>query len=279
MVLRLYQKHVAFALCIGIILCTFSAAAQRSAKWSISVPILMYHHISEKPSSWGAYVISPAQFEQDLDFLKQNGYTTVTTKQLIDFEANQTPLPKKPVLITFDDGYESFYAYAFPLLKSHQYTAVFSVIGSEVDRYSAINDHNLSYSNCTWSQLQELYQSGIVELGNHTYNLHKFGQRKGCMIMPGENKESYREMLKLDLEKMQLAFQKHNISTNIFTYPFGKKCESAAQVVEELQFQISFGCAEKNNVLYGNSLEELNCLNRFNRSYQKSAQSILSSLR
>ena len=97
---------------------------------SVSLPVLMYHHILESSSRLGDYVISPQQFEADLQFLSVHGYQTVTVLDILRLVQTGGPLPEKPVLITFDDGYESTYAYAFPLLKKYGMTAVVSIIGS-----------------------------------------------------------------------------------------------------------------------------------------------------
>lgn len=86
-------------------------------KERIDVPILMYHNICKSGGRTGRYIISVTEFENDLKFIAENGYTTVVMQDLIDYVYNGKKLPKKPVVLTFDDGYFNNYAYAFPLLE------------------------------------------------------------------------------------------------------------------------------------------------------------------
>ena len=67
-----------------------------------------------------------------------------------------TPLPEKPVMITFDDGYYNNYLNAFPLLQEFQMKAVISIIVSETDKYSELDENRENYSHLTWPQIQEM---------------------------------------------------------------------------------------------------------------------------
>ena len=142
------------------------APAARPAQGSLSVelPILMYHHLLRESARHGKYVISPDDFAADLDWLLSQGYETVTVAQLIGWVNGTGSLPEKPVMITFDDAYESFYEYAFPILQQRNCKAVLGVVGRYADEYTASEDHHINYSYCTWTQLDEMVQSGLVEL-------------------------------------------------------------------------------------------------------------------
>ena len=272
MIIKLYKKHLAISLCLCVIFCTSVAAKQSTDKICYKLPIIMYHHISKSKGALGSYVISPETFENDIKYLSENGYKSVTAKQLIEFTNKGTPLFDKSVMITFDDGYESFYAYAFDILKKYNFTAVLSVIGSQADKYSSINDHNILYSNCSWDQLKQMQDSGIVEIGNHTYDLHTFGQRKGCKIKKGEDINEYKAMLKKDLLKNETQMKNRGIDCYVFTYPFGKTCDSAKTVIEQLGYKISLGCEEKINLLYKGNPKQLQNMKRFNRAEGKSSE-------
>ena len=110
------------------------------------LPIIMYHHILKDSSRWGRYVIGPSVLEQDLAYLKEQGYETVTTEDVIAYVYQGTPLPEKPVMITFDDGYYSNYIYAYPLLKQYDMQGVLSIIGRYTDVYSETGEENANYS-------------------------------------------------------------------------------------------------------------------------------------
>ncbi|MDD6284053.1 MAG: polysaccharide deacetylase family protein [Firmicutes bacterium] len=266
MVIRIKERVVAAMVCMAIMAAALMSAHRTETFGSTALPIIMYHHISADPSKLGTYVISPEQFESDLKYIKAWGYTTVTAAQLIDFAEHGTPLPKKSVMITFDDGYLSFYEYAYPLLKQYGMTAVLSVIGKYADIYSESDDRNVQYAHATWDNIREMSQSGAVEIGNHTYQLHTLSDRKGSCKKADETVEQYRKMLTEDISKMQERIKTATGSRScIFTFPFGRVCDEGEQVVRDMGFKITLGCEEKINYIKPNDPEELYMLMRFNR--------------
>jgi peptidoglycan/xylan/chitin deacetylase (PgdA/CDA1 family) len=132
--------------------------------YTATVPILMYHYLSEPPP--GADIIrrdlsvSPAQFDEHLAYLQEAGYQPVTMHQLSYALSQGTPLPPKPVIITFDDGYRDHYENAFPLLQKYGYSAVFFVFTQVIDEY------NVDF--LTWEMVTEMHQAGM-EFGSHSY--------------------------------------------------------------------------------------------------------------
>lgn len=244
---------------------------------AIALPIVMYHHILKEQARLNPFTISPDEFRQDLQYLKDNGYQSILIQDLIDYVNGETVLPEKPVMITFDDGYESFYEYAFPILKEMGFKAVFSVVGTYVDQYSCMDDHQICYSHCTWNELALLQKSRIVEVQNHSYNLHLLTNgRKGAKKMRGEKDTEYRHVLISDIGKMQDECRK-NLSgwlPTAFAYPYGQVSEEAILILKELGFKAALTCTEKTNYLTGDP-DELYHLNRFNRPHGTSLQSIL----
>ena len=82
-----------------------------------AVPVLMYHHLDQTGDS--VVTVSEQLFEQQLDYMEENGYTTVSFDELIAYVNDENAeLPQKPVAIVFDDGYESNYLLAYPALKA-----------------------------------------------------------------------------------------------------------------------------------------------------------------
>ena len=168
------------------------------------LPIIMYHNISPNAGRQGKYTVSVKEFEGDLKYIKERGFTPILTQQLIDYAKQGKSLPKKPLMITFDDGFESFYAYAFPLLQKYDMCAVMAVVGQYADTFTKKEDHHLNYSYLTWPMIGELSKSGLVEIQSHTNNMHTItSKRRGCTINKGENKESYKALLRKDLELNQ----------------------------------------------------------------------------
>ncbi len=120
------------------------------------IPVLTYHSIGVEK---GNPIRMPAeQFDAEMKYIKENGYTTLTLKELYDYFQNKVPVPDKSVVITLDDGYEDNYQKAYPILKKYGMKATIFVVTSTVD----INPECL-----TSKQLIELSDAGI-DIESHT---------------------------------------------------------------------------------------------------------------
>lgn len=231
----------------------------------IDVPIIMYHSVLKSAKKQTKYIVTPAQLESDMLWLKSNGYTTVFIGDLIDYVYNGTPLPSKPVVLTFDDGYYNNLTYLYPLLKKHSMKAVISVIGIYSEEYSRTLDLNPSYAHLTWDNINELYGSGLVEILNHSYNMHRTDTRKGCRILTGEGYNDYKLTLEQDILKTQELLSTHcNITPVAYTYPFGYTCNESEEILKELGFKATLSCYERINKITRDK-SCLYMLKRFNR--------------
>lgn len=246
----------------------------------LELPILMYHHILKETARQNAYTISPEEFRGDLLYLKEQGYTPIVIQDLLDYVNDEKPLPERPVMITFDDGYESFHEYAFPILQETGFKAVFAVVGKYVDQYSETDDHHIRYSHCTWNQLAQMQESGIVEIQNHSYDLHSNDKgRQGSKKKPGENLVTYTDMLAGDLGKVQEKCREYlDWTPTCYVYPFGHISSDALPILKNMGFSAALTCEEKLNYITGDP-EQLYHLKRFNRPHGKSAQQILEKAR
>lgn len=211
---------------------------------TLYLPIIMYHQV--KYSNLGKDVISPNEFESDLKYLKENDYNTITMTQLIDYVYKDKDLPENPIILSFDDGYLNTYKYAFPLIKKYDMKMVFSIIGVDIANFTHTQNKNLNYSHITWNQLNEMVDSGNVELQNHSYNLHycknRYG-RVGSMQKSNESFERYEYVLSNDLNKLQDEIKMMTgVKPNTFTYPYGMANENTVIIIKELGFKASLSC-------------------------------------
>ena len=248
-------------------------SVEEAAEKPIRMPVLMYHSINSKESKAGDYVITPAALKSDLEWLQKNGYQTVVVQDLLGYVEEGTPLPEKPVMITFDDGYYNNYLNAYPILKELGMKAVISIIISETDKYSQLDEN---YSHLTWPQIEEMMGSGLIEFQSHSYNLHKnSGKRKGIGKMKGESTEAYQAAIREDIEKGQLRFvEMTEYAPTAFTYPFGKVSEDSYPVLEEMGFRATLDAQGKVFEL----TRDPACLRRiprYNRPWGKTAEQIV----
>ena len=217
----------------------------------VPVPIIMYHSLLPQGNS--TYVIDPALFQQDLQYLQENGYTTITVADLIAYVNNGTPLPDKPVMLTFDDGYYNNYLYAHPLLKQYGMQAVISPIGSVSEFYSdnPTEQDKPRYSHVTWDQLTEMVESGVWEVGHHSYNLHHTDQgRKGVAQKRDEDGKDYRRALIDDLHKATTLLKTQvGVTPTAFVYPFGAYTTGTDPVLREYGFRVTITCEERTSLV------------------------------
>ena len=129
---------------------------------TITMPILLYHYVRTPPSMLTDLVgyklsVSPADFTAQMDWLATNRYHPVDFNDVRAYFAGTAPLPSKPVVITFDDGYADLFTTAFPILSAHRFKAVAYIVSSFVGQSRYV----------TKDQILEMDRGG-VEIASHT---------------------------------------------------------------------------------------------------------------
>lgn len=215
---------------------------------------LCYHDIADQVTTATQEVISSAQLVQHFDWLRANGYRVVSIDDLLAAQSGLRPLPDKAVLLTFDDGYASFYSRAFPLLKAFGFPAVLALEGSWLD---APPDAEVAYANrqlprsrfLTWQQLREIQKSGLVEIASHSYDLHH-----GIVANPQGNLEpaltsrrfdaqsgryeadtAFLARIRDDLTRNSKLLEEHlGVRPRVMVWPFGRFHQPAVAIAAEL---------------------------------------------
>lgn len=233
----------------------------------IKLPILMYHRISKDKNLWGKYSISPDELESDIKLILSRGFTPITVSDLINRE--NTPLPEKPIMITFDDGNRSDFLYAYPLALKYKVKIVCSPVGIYTEKLSGSDSHVY----LSPEEMREMEKSGFVEFQNHSYNLHNFdSHRKGSLKSSAETDYDYRSLILDDLTHAQKVFRENGLKAPVcFTYPYGMRDDTLLTLVKEAGFTASLGTYARVNILSDNLYD----LCRFNRPHNYNINKIL----
>jgi peptidoglycan/xylan/chitin deacetylase (PgdA/CDA1 family) len=181
----------------------FSLPKEATKHSDINVPILTYHYVGGNPNpndkARNSLSVDPFQFEQELTWLVQNGYQSVTLKDLYNNLTLVKPLPSKPIILSFDDGYIDFYYNAYPILRKYNFEAVSFIPTGLVGKPAYM----------TWSMIEEISKLGGVEFESHGVN-HR-----------GLTSLSDRELLE-ELEGSRKVLESHTgKQVDFIAYPYG----------------------------------------------------------
>lgn len=210
------------------------------------VLVLIYHHINASESG---VTISPERFASHLDALIQSGYHVISMERYLNFVEQGKPIPDNAVVITFDDGYESFYIYAYPeLQKRHLSATNFIVVGS--------TDHAnpRSLPHLTWDEIRKMKKHGM-SFYSHTYNQHRIGKtsehHKGKPLLTGpvsldydgrmETEHEYQQRIRQDLQLAEKRIEQElGPQTPLLAFPYGAYNETVIRIGEELGIRLFF---------------------------------------
>ena len=203
--------------------------------------------------------ISTKNLTRHFAWIQAHGYHPVSINDLLDAKLGKKLLPNKPVLLTFDDGYESVYSRVYPLLKLYKYPAVSALVGSwlEVENGQTVQygdekvprEHFLSTQ-----QIKEMADSGLLEFVSHSYDLHNgilanpHGNKMAAAVTlqydantkAYESRENYRNRIKQDLQKNNALI--HKITEKYpkaIAWPYGAYNAIVTEVANELEMPIT----------------------------------------
>jgi len=279
--IKRYAKF--FSVFLSVICFSITASAglpeeQKLNADSVNVPVIMYHSISQKVTN--EWTLTPEALEDDLAYLAENGYHAVSPAQLVAFVDEGTPLPEKPVMLTFDDGCYNNYVTAMPLLEKYDMNMVLSVIGENTEKWSQARELDERYGHLTWEQLGEMADSGRVELSNHTWAFHTNAKgRRGACRKQGESLAGYERELTADLSRLQDKLSETcGVEPICFAYPFGARCPEANDILKKMGFRVTLTCYEGMNKITTGAPDSLFNLKRANRTPARSVSAILKKL-
>ncbi len=170
-----------------------------------TVPVLCYHRLGSGTSKM---VVSPSNFESQMNWLVRNGYRVVRLADLEAFLAGERPLPPRSVVLTFDDGYESVHRHALPVLVRLQLPATVFVYTDFLGAGDAL----------TWPQMQQMLDSGLIDIQSHSKSHRNLIERRA-----GETEERYRAAVEAELRVPRETLERRfpPLKVRHLAYPYG----------------------------------------------------------
>jgi len=231
-----------------LILALLMLAAARPAEAQRFVSVV-FHDVLDDPRDIGPDDIATQRLIYFLDWLKGDGWTSITLDDVDAARTGRRALPDKAILLTVDDGRESSYTRVFPLLLAYRMHAVFALVGSWVDapigaivRYGDVDAPRSEF--LTWEQAREMQDSGLAEFASHSYDLHRGtpGNPQGSRFPTAaaweydpvrqawESDASLRARVRADLERSRALMQAHlGRPPRAIVWPYGRYSGPALQ--------------------------------------------------
>ena len=185
----------------------------------------------------GPLFVTLESFEEQMSYLAEKGFHTLTLAEIIAYYYEHLPLPEKSVLLTFDDCYQSMARYAYPILKKHGFHAVSFVVTGWLNTKSKSFDPD--HSVClTEGDLREM--ADVFEYANHTDGFHRRTDEQNSAIMTAGDSELIEDLNRCNDSGVIQA-------KDVFAYPFGLYTERNAALLREQDYKLAFTCEKGRN--------------------------------
>lgn len=190
-----------------------------------TVPILCYHRFAPGTgNAGGKMVISAASFAAQLDWLARNDYRVIPLAQLTEFLQGRQALPRRAVVITIDDGYESVWRVALPLLRQHGFPATLFVYTDFIGAGDALG----------WSQLQEMAAGGLVDVQSHSKTHRNLNERP-----VGDTEVRYQQLLDAETRlPRELLERRLATPVNAYAFPYGDANQAVLDLLARQRVQL-----------------------------------------
>ena len=220
-----------------------------TANRNAGVVVLCYHRFEESGNS--SMILKPAEFEQQMQAIKDNGFTVISMQDFLAWRRDEKEIPTKSALITIDDGYVSAYETGWPILKKFGYPFTMFVY---------INYIGTGGKSVSWEQLAEMRDAG-VEIGCHSYS-HQNLRGKGALF----SKQAAEEVKRIGydawarkemIDSKKLIERQLGIKVSTFAYPGGFYNEAVRAVIKEAGYEAAFITYGKRNGFASPGFDEI----------------------
>ena len=276
------KKQILLYICtIAVLLLLIFGLAQWNETRTARIPILMYHHLADtgEPGS----TISAETFESHIKALIDGGYTAVSFEELRGYVLDGAPLPKRPVAITFDDGYRSVYEIAFPILRKYNTKATAFIVGvlQGESTYKGVASRPIT-PHFGDAEAKEMADSGIISIQSHSYDMHHLipyepeAPRVGVLKRKGESRDEYIEALAEDITLASAQIENMvGVKPFAYSYPYGARTRQADRVLKDMGISVTVTTFADYNTVIRNSPGSLRNLSRYNVPGDMTAEALL----
>jgi len=229
----------------------------------------MYHHFADEGAP--GTTISAERFENQIKALSDAGYTAISFDELRDFVLNGATLPKRPLIITIDDGYRSVYETAYPILKKYDMKATVFIIGISHGKSVYKDTQYPIIPRFNDAEAIEMVESGIMTIQSHSYDMHQHEPyesgpfRVGVLQMEGESEAEYVESFTTDYQRavhqLEIISDKYPF---VYSYPFGKYNDLCEELLKGMGVEVTLTIVEGINTVVRGSPDSLFKLKRNN---------------
>lgn len=215
------MRKTIFLFAVLLLLMTVAASANH-------IPVLLYHDVQYSYTPDRAVItITPERFEEHVAALLSNGYTPVSFEDVCNASKGKFTMPEKPVIISFDDGYDTNYKYAFPIIKKYGVKTTIFVVADTVGKVLESSVH------FNWEQAKEMQKSGLVSIQSHTLNHYDLT-----------------ELDRFQLER-ELRLSKYLVEKNLGTacdmvaFPYGNYNQTVSDAAKRAGYRVMAQVGEK----------------------------------
>jgi biofilm PGA synthesis lipoprotein PgaB len=220
---------------------------------------LAYHDVDDREADQAYLAVRTANLIEQLAWLRENGFQAISVDQLLAASQGGPALPEKALLLSFDDGYSSFYNRVLPILKAYRWPAILAPVGAWMDTPAG---HPVDFGGLptprerflTWPQIREIAESGLVEIGAHSDDLH-YGASANPQgnVQPVaaallydpktqryESAAQYAARISEDVQRISTKIQAvTGQAPRVWVWPYGEASGSALQIIDEHGYRLA----------------------------------------
>ena len=221
---------------------------------------LGYHDVEDDIADERYLSVRTSALNDQIAWLHDHGYTAISVQQILDAHRGGTPLPDKAVLLSFDDGYSSFYTRVYPLLKAYNWPALWAPVGEWLDTpanqpvdFGGLPTERTRFAD--WETVRALKDSPLVEIGSHTWASHYGGQANpqgshkpavanrlyDPLTGSYETASQFRDRVETDVRKITHKIKAVTGKSPIaWVWPYGASSGTTWSVAQEYGYEMAF---------------------------------------